>query len=1475
MKNFTILLVFLIAFVYKGNSQGLENFDNSNATNSYADNNFVGQDGITWYYIASRNANGDANNSGINLPALMLRRSSSSSKVYSETIIGGIGSFSVKLYKGFTGGGNRQVELFINDVSYGTSTAFDDFDEHTFSVNDINVPGDIVIRIDNITAKQVIVDDITWTGYGGSASVATPIISPSSGDYFAPIDVSITCSTDGATIFYSTDGSDPDPNSTLYSGSFSVSSTTTVKARAYKAGLTESGIATNEYNFPTPISISNIAQLRTQAIGDDYYQLTGEAILTFQQSFRSQKYIQDATAAILIDDDNDIITTVYDIYDGITGIIGTLSEYGGMLQFIPIVDPGAATSTGNTITPEIITIDQITSNFDDYESELVKIKNVVFSDAGADFSNGTAYEISDGSKALYNFRTTFYGVDYIGTEIPSAAQDLVLIPNSRNDGDYVTSRSSADIVPSTGGGTATHLDIIQINNGNAVYDGQPFSVTVQTQDASGAAANTSVNVDVTLSIGTGAGTIGGTITGTIVTGNNTTTISGVTYSPSETGVVLNVNDDASSLVAGNSDAFNVLEVVIADLVITEIMYNSPESNADSLEYIEIFNNSSSSIDLTGYSFSGITHVFPNVSIESDEYLLIAKDSVAIFNSFGVSSYQWESGSLSNSGELIVLSSEIGITVDSVDYKDVAPWPVAADGNGPSITICDPTVDNALGENWHASVHFLTVNADNDSVFGSPGTAAYPVADFIVDNQNTEVGAEVEFSEMSSCNAISFSWEFEGGTPATSDEANPSISYLSEGIYNVTLTVTNDIGSSTLVKTDYITVSASTAGDLVITEIMYNPPESGDDSLEYVEIYNNSSVAVNLLGYSFVDGITYTFTDVSMASNDYLVIAKDSVALFGTLGVEAYQWTGGSLSNGGELLVLASPIGVVVDSVDYDDNDPWPTEADGDGPSITICDPEIDNALGENWHASVHFLAVNADNDSIFGSPGMAPAPVANFVADNQTIEMGAQVQFTDMSTCNATTYSWVFEGGTPATSDETNPLITYSVAGMYDVTLTVTNSTGSNTLTVSDYIEVSDSSLPPVADFEADVTTIFAGQSVDFTDLSTNSPTIFNWIFEEGTPTSSSDQNPTVVYNTPGIFDVTLYVENSVGDDTEIKTDYITVLPSTAGDLVITEIMYNPPESGDDSLEYIEIYNNSDDIVNLFGYAFTDGITYTFTDISMASNDYLVVAKDSVAMFNTFGVDAYQWTDGGLSNGGELLKLSSPIGITIDSVEYSDGAPWPVEADGDGPSITICDPSTDNSIGENWHASVNFLTVNADNDSIFGSPGMAPAPVANFEADNQFITPGSQVQFTDMSTCNATTYSWVFEGGTPETSSDSDPLITYDMAGDFYVSLTVSNSTGGNTITFADYIHVSVGTIENSIESIMVNPNPSTGFFNIANPNNVEMSIAVYNILGELVIENQRINGDQQIDLGREQNGIYILHIVMNGERKSLRIIKQ
>lgn len=189
------LFLFLTLAITIGFAQGLENFDNSNATASYKTDSFVGNDEITWNYVASRDENGDANGSGINGKALMLRRLSDSSKVYAENIPNGIQDFSVKLYKGFTSSGSRKVELFINGNSYGQSEGFDDFDEHIFEVSNIDVDGNFDLEIRNVTSRQIIVDDIYWTSYdsGGNPPVISDIIqTPSANNVTSSDSVSVS-----------------------------------------------------------------------------------------------------------------------------------------------------------------------------------------------------------------------------------------------------------------------------------------------------------------------------------------------------------------------------------------------------------------------------------------------------------------------------------------------------------------------------------------------------------------------------------------------------------------------------------------------------------------------------------------------------------------------------------------------------------------------------------------------------------------------------------------------------------------------------------------------------------------------------------------------------------------------------------------------------------------------------------------------------------------------------------------------------------------------------------------------------------------------------------------------------------------------------------------------------------------------------------------------------------------------------------
>ena len=168
-------------------------------------------------------------------------------------------------------------------------------------------------------------------------------------------------------------------------------------------------------------------------------------------------------------------------------------------------------------------------------------------------------------------------------------------------------------------------------------------------------------------------------------------------------------------------------------------------------------------------------------------------------------------------------------------------------------------------------------------------------------------------------------------------------------------------------------------------------------------------------------------------------------------------------------------------------------------------------------------------------------PIAGFYATPRVITQGEYVQFYDTSLNYPTQWNWEFEGATITTSNQMNPLVRYLIPGKYNVKLEVSNLNGTSIYIKSDYITVEPVSSPPVAEFEANKTSIRVGDSITFTDLSTNLPDSWYWEFEGGTPSTSTEQNPTIKYNTPGIYKVSLVATNSFGSDTITKTNYIIV----------------------------------------------------------------------------------------------------------------------------------------------------------------------------------------------------------------------------------------------------------------------------------------------------------------------------------------------
>ena len=133
----------------------------------------------------------------------------------------------------------------------------------------------------------------------------------------------------------------------------------------------------------------------------------------------------------------------------------------------------------------------------------------------------------------------------------------------------------------------------------------------------------------------------------------------------------------------------------------------------------------------------------------------------------------------------------------------------------------------------------------------------------------------------------------------------------------------------------------------------------------------------------------------------------------------------------------------------------------------------------------------------------------------------------------------------------------------------------------------------PVTDFEADDVVVNEGQTVTFTDLSTNAPTAWQWTFEGGTPATSTEQNPTVTYSTAGTYDVTLVAQNVAGSDEEVKTEYILVEEelSTNNPIKGTVALYPNPTSGKVTIELNQTTtgeNVSVEVYDLLGRKVTD-----------------------------------------------------------------------------------------------------------------------------------------------------------------------------------------------------------------------------------------------------------------------------------------------
>ena len=201
----------------------------------------------------------------------------------------------------------------------------------------------------------------------------------------------------------------------------------------------------------------------------------------------------------------------------------------------------------------------------------------------------------------------------------------------------------------------------------------------------------------------------------------------------------------------------------------------------------------------------------------------------------------------------------------------------------------------------------------------------------------------------------------------------------------------------------------------------------------------------------------------------------------------------------------------------------------------------------------------------------------------------------------------------------------------------------------------------------------------------------------------------------------------------------LVMLSAASAQVVITEIMYNPPESGTDSLEYLELHNNSNAAVNISGWNFTQGIEHIFpAGTIMPAGGYISLAKSANAFQLVFGFAPTVWTNGALTNSpGEDIELRDANSNVIDFVDYLNAAPWPLEANGMGSSLVLCDFNGDNAVATNWIAATTGTGVMVNGREVKGNPGAASGcsnpGIISATADNVFVSSGQTKVFDVLS----------------------------------------------------------------------------------------------------------------------------------------------
>ncbi len=627
----------------------------------------------------------------------------------------------------------------------------------------------------------------------------------------------------------------------------------------------------------------------------------------------------------------------------------------------------------------------------------------------------------------------------------------------------------------------------------------------------------------------------------------------------------------------------------------------------------------------------------------------------------------------------------------------------------------------------------------------------PNTNFVINTPNTLLrpvplltGQSATFTNLTTGQVDNWLWTFQSGTPGTSTAQDPgSITYNTAGLFDVSLYADNVYGDSTLTRTDYIKVIDPT----VVT----------CDTL--VQFYGNP-VVYRSSGGGYVGG-----------TNEY---SCNAIA---------------------EKFDNFSPYNKITGGRFY-----WAQATSGTNPNVTFV----------LW------------GDDGSGAPGTQLAtkvvPLTDLVNDMATLGYTDIAFAADVPLPSTGAFFLGFEMPGDAASGDTLAVVTntdsdgpddtgYSLYTGWETYSAWSMSLMNAIFAYGCY----DPYMPPVADFEGVPTTVNAGSTVSFTDLSYGGAvTSWSWDFGGGgTPNTSTAQNPTITYNTPGYYDVTLTVTNAYGSDIETKTNYIHVVDPNScscgqlGNVVGSQVLYvtasgyvsgNNEYADEAKAEYFDSYAPYTEINGAylyFGHVYVanpaTNITINIWDNTGTGGSPGAVIATTTVPITTIATD--------VSNGDSTYVAFPAVGIP-GPFYIGFIIPNPASA---GDTVALMsgqqNSSATNTAWERWSDGLWYDYASGWggtwNLSVFPVVCTTGAPLVDFTVNNTLVAAGNTLDFTDLSTCGPTSWSWDFGGGgTPNTSTVQNPSITYNTPGVYDVSLTASNGSGSNTELKTSYITV-------------------------------------------------------------------------------------